>query len=555
MHRPRRAVFLGFAGAMAAGLLRAQSSVPVAAKPASPVAAPVSAEATSGRGEVEAAAKALGGLNAVLKVKNLTLIGYGQYAYQFGGGNVTASLHAVQRFQAANDLRRVFDFEHGRFQQTERRYMSFTFALASLTSWAPYNQILDGDLAYDIGADGGMPKRIPRFTQTAWQVDGSHMRRMWMLNNPVALVRAALDPGTALSSARLEKDSDGEVRVMDLQLKEGDKLTFAVSAKTHLPAWIRWVNPHNNFGQLTFTTYLEGYVPVAGLLLPLSYQTMIDWRNIDYFNVHVDGYEIDGKIADLAAPDAVRRAPEPQVVLQKVTARPIAKGIWYITAGSQGTAVFEFDDHLALFDLNQKDYAKPIIDFARTLVPGKAPTELITSHQHQDHVDGIREAVAEGLTIISRRDNERIIREMVTHPSPDYPDQLSKHPRALKFIPVDEHLRLADKSMTLDVYWVRNNSHMGDGLFAYAPAAKVMAEADIATAARDYQYWADNYMDDLEYYKLDVDTLLPVHFPPMKQAEVIEFIKYGVKAGRERCIAETAKGNPHIGRPILTHRY
>jgi hypothetical protein len=503
---------------------------------------------------MQSATTALGGLERLRAVKTLTLIGYGNYAYQFGGGNVTASLHAAQRFQAANDLRRVFDFEHDRFQQKERRNMSFTFALAALTSWAPYDQILDGDLAFDVGSDG-KAARIPRFTQTAWQVDGLHMRRMWKLNNPVALVRAALDPAATLSNLRMDRDSDGALQVMDLRIKEGDRLTVALSARTHLPAWVRWTNPHNNFGQLTFTTYLQGYVPVDGLLLPLSYETTIDWRNIDYFNVHVDGYEIDGTIADLAAPAAVRGAPEPVIALKPVTGRPIAKGVWYITAGTQGTAVFEFDDHLALFDLNQKDYAKAVIDFAKTLVPGKAPTQLITSHQHLDHVDGIRVAVAEGLTIISRRDNEKIIREMVTHPSPDYPDLLSEHPHALKFIPVDEHLRLSDRTMTVDVYWARNNSHMADGLFAYAPAVKVMAEADIATAAHDYQYWADDFMDDLEYYKIDVDTLLPVHFPPMQKAEVIEFIKYGVAAARQNCAAELAKGVYHIGCPVLTRRY
>jgi len=500
------------------------------------------------------AANALGGVDRVRSVKNITLIGYGQYAYQFGGGNVTASPYAAQRFQAANDLRRVYDFANDRYQQTERRNMSFTFALQALTRWAPYNQILDGDLAFDIDAHGN-GARIPRFTQSAWQVDGVHMRRMWMLNNPVALIRAAMDPGTKLSHERIEHYWGGEIHLVDLTLKQGDKLTMAISSRTHLPAWVRWSNPHNNFGQLTFTTYLEGYTPVSGLMLPLSYDTRIDWRDIDYFKIYLDGYQVDGKIADLAAPPAVRNAPEPQTEVPKITGKKIAPGVWYITAGTQGVPVFEFADHLVLFDLNQKIVAKAVIDFSRTLVPGKAPTQLITSHAHLDHVDGIRVAVSEGLTVISRRENEGIIRDMVTHPAPDYPDLLSEHPAALKFIPVDEHLRLSDTSMTVDVYWARTNSHMADGLFAYAPGPKIMAEADIATAARDYQYWADNYMDVLEYYKLDVDTLLPVHFPPMKQAEVIEFIKGGVQRARLNCASELAKGNYHIGCPVLTQRY
>jgi glyoxylase-like metal-dependent hydrolase (beta-lactamase superfamily II) len=351
--------------------------------------------------------------------------------------------------------------------------------------------------------------------------------------------------------------------VVDLTLKQGDKLTMALATRTHLPLWVRWANPHNTFGQYTFTTYFEGYAPFDGLLLPMSYNTKIDWRNINELALSVNGYEIDGKIANLAAPESVRNTPEPETVLSPVSVTPIAKGIWYLRGGPktltgyamQGTTVFEFDDHLVLFELNSKLMAKAIIDFSKTLVPGKVPTAVITSHAHPDHIDGIRVAVAEGLSVISRRENELIIRDMINHPTPDFPDILSKHPRPLKFIPVDDHLRLSDKSMTVDVYWARTNSHMADGLFAYAPAAKVMAEADIATAARDYQPWADDYMDVIDYYKLDVETLLPVHFPPMKQAEVIEFIKGGVQRFRERCAAEQARDTPYVGCPVITRRY
>jgi glyoxylase-like metal-dependent hydrolase (beta-lactamase superfamily II) len=517
------------------------------------------------RALIVAAAEALGGLEKVQHIKNITLIGYGMYAYQFGGGNVTASPLAVQRYLAANDLRRVYDLEHGRFQHIERRNMLFTFARATPTLWEPFNLVLDGDVAYDVASDG-TPARVPRWIANAWYVDGVHMRRMWMLNNPVAVIRAALDPSTMVGPAHTERDArnDGDVDVVDLTLKEGDKLTLAMSTSTHLPAWVRWNNPHDTFGEYTFTTYLEGYVPYAGLLLPLSYNTKTDWRNISELQISVDGYDIDGKIANLAAPPEVRDTPDPQLKLSPVTATPIAKGIWYLSGGplnsngtvsAQGTTVFEFSDHLVLFELNSKVMAKSIIEFAKTLVPGKVPTAVITSHAHTDHIDGIRVAVAEGLSVISRRENELIIRDMIAHQAPDYPDALSEHPQPLKFVPVDEHLRLQDPTMIVDVYWARTNSHMADGLFAYAPGAKVMAEADIATAARDYQPWADNYMDDLEHYKIDVETLLPVHFPPMKQADVIEFIKGGVERFRARCAAEIARGVAYQGCPVLTKRY
>lgn len=519
------------------------------------------ADAAADRPAIAAAAEALGGLDRVRAVRNITLIGYGMWAYQFGGGNVTASPVAVQRYLAANDLRRVYDLEHGRFQQLERRDMLFTFARAAPTQWQPFNLVLDGDVAFDVSPEG-KAHRVQRWDASAWYVDGVHMRRMWMLNNPVALVRAALDPSTKLGAVRSEAGIQGAQQVFDVTLRQGDKFTMALSASTHLPAWIRWNNPHNTFGEFTFTTYLEGYEPYQGLLLPTSYNTKTDWRNISELQISVDGYQVDGAIANLEASAAVRAMPDvPQA--SPVTVTKIADHIWYLAGGPvtdnraapQGSTVYEFADHLVIFELNSKLMAKAIIDTAKTLVPGKVPTMLITSHAHTDHIDGIRVAVAEGLAVIARRENELIIRDMTSHQAPDFPDALSLHPLPLKFIPVDEHLRLSDPMMTVDVYWARTNSHMADGLFAYAPGQKVLSDADVAFAARDYQPWPDNYLDDIEYYKLDVREVLPIHFPPMTQQQTLEFIKAGVQGLRERCAQQQTLGVPIPGCPVLTHRY
>jgi glyoxylase-like metal-dependent hydrolase (beta-lactamase superfamily II) len=512
------------------------------------------AQQAASRATIEAAANALGGLERVRAVKNITLYGNGLWAYQFGLANVTASPNAAMREIAANDLRRVFDLEHGRFQQKERRNMMFSFALLLQTSWEPINQVLDGDVPFNIDTEDKQT-RIPRWTGTAWHLDGIHMRRMWSMNNPVVAVRAALDPATQLANERTE---DGLTWV-DITLKEGDKFSVAFDPATHLPARVRWSNPHNNFGQLTFTTYLEGYAPLAGILLPMSYVTKTDWRNVEYLKIFVDNYEVDSKIDDLAATWATRLTPQAELdadLTSPIHPIKIAKGVWYLQFYGQATIAFEFADHITLYELHRKPMAEALIQAARQISPGKPVTQVITSHAHSDHIAGIRVAVAEGLEIISRRGNEGIIRDMVTHPAPDYPDILSQHPQPLKFIPVDEHLRLSDSTLTVDVYWDRMNPHMADGLFAYVPSAKAFVEADLATAARTYQYWPDNFEDNIEHYKLDVETVLPVHFgTPMTKAETIEFIKGGVERARARCVEETAKGNVHIGCPVISHRY
>ncbi len=505
----------------------------------------------SARAAIEAAATAIGGIDRVRSVKNITLIGYGYYAYQMGFANVTASPLAAKRTMGASNLRRIYDLEHNRFRQSENRNMNFTFARSTLTSWMPYNTNLDGDIAFDIAPDG-KAARITRWNSTAHFLEGQHMRRMWMMNNPVVALRRALDPATQVTNLHVENGQ----QVVDIVLVEGDKFSMGFDARTRLPAWVRWSNPHNNFGQLTFTTYLDGYVPVKGLLLPFSYSTKHDWRNTDHFQMFLEGYEVDTLIPDLAAPDYVRNAPEPVEQLDKIIITQTAPHVWNLHFGDQSTIAFEFDDHITLYELHRKPMAQALIDAAKTLVPGKVPTQLITSHHHSDHIAGIRVAVANGLTIITRRGNEGIIRDMATHSAGDYPDALSRNPQPVKFMLVDEHLRLSDKTNTVDVYWAGANTHMADGLFAYVPASKIFVEADIATAAYDYQYWPDNFEDLIEYYKLDVEMLMPVHFgTPMSRAAANDFIRAGLTRARANCAMEEARGVFHFGCPVLSKRY
>jgi hypothetical protein len=136
-----------------------------------------------------------------------------------------------------------------------------------------------------------------------------------------------------------------------------------------------------------------------------------------------------------------------------------------------------------------------------------------------------------------------------------YPDEQEMKKQPLKFIRVDEHLRLSDAQLTVDIYWARANIHMADAVFTYVLVAKLIVEGDIATAATEYQFWGDSYMDNLEYYKLDVEKISPVHLNIMTQAEVIAMVKDGVKRARERCAAELAKGNYFAGCPAQSKRY
>jgi hypothetical protein len=178
------------------------------------------------------------------------------------------------------------------------------------------------------------------------------------------------------------------------------------------------------------------------------------------------------------------------------------------------------------------------------------------SHHHFDHTLGFRAAVEAGLTVISHRGNEGILTDMAARPAPNFPDLVPNTNGApLKFVPVEGHLRLQDERMTLDIYEVVKHNHMANAVFAYAPASRTFIEADLATPANQFSFWAEAYEDNLEHYGLEVDTVSPNHVArPMTHAETLAWIAEGVPRALARCEELAALGRPVPGCPPYIYR-
>ena len=539
---------------------------------------------TTAEQAIDAAAAALGGAARLRALRNITLMGYAQYAYQNGGGNISPLPGAPQKFIAANDYRRVYDLQNMRMLHQERRNDLFPFANYGGHSFALARQGLDGAEAYNVNAQGAVQR-------------GGDVRdrRMWFYTNPVTAVRAVL---TGAATAANRRQQDG-LTLVDLTLKEGDKLTLAIRPPENRPHWISWVGPNTNLGEVVYTTTFYGYQPYGGVELPMGYTTKIDWRDVDFKKLYVDGYYVDGDIPNLAAsamfppaqvggtlagpaqvgagtltqqPNITSLLPAPRTVApggaaagagrgggggrgggaaaggqQPIPVVNVARGVWRFGGG---TMAIEFADHITLFEAGGGlDRVRQVVAQARQLVPGKPVTQLIQSHHHFDHTAGLRQAVAEGLTIISRRDNGVIFKEMTDRKAPNFPDDLHRSGRTLNFIPVDDHLQLKDATMTVDVYRIVANNHMGDGVFAYIPEHRIYMEADIATAAEEIQWWGDSFLDNITHRKIDVDTVVPVHMDIMSFEETVRMVRPGIERVKTYCKEMVAKGNWFPGCP------
>jgi glyoxylase-like metal-dependent hydrolase (beta-lactamase superfamily II) len=470
------------------------------------------AQAPAAREVLEQAATAMGGVARLQGLDNLVMTGFGEYLNQQGGSAPSPDPRAPGKWTVAHDVERVFDFANERAVNRDRRGSLFPFAIER--PWDRATQVQTG---------------------------------VAMLDHPVPALLEALDAETRLGPVSVE---DG-LTVVQFTIADGNSLWLAVDPTTKLPAWVRSIGPSTTLGDITTTTYFTGYLPFQDLELPVGITAAMDWRDLDSMMFHVDSYRLD--VSDLPEfPAAPAAAPAAE---RRAEATKLAERVWDVRIGGNGGAVIEFADHLTMFEAynNEADtFAR--LDLADTLVPGKKVTQVIVSHHHFDHAGGLRAAVARGLTIVARRGNEGIFREMVARPAPNFPDALARNPQPLKFLPVDEQLTLDDGTMRVDVYRAVGHLHMAEAVFAYIPGPRIFLEGDFTTYNWDWNWWGGAYLDNVERYGLNPAVNVPVHGIVTTFDEAIAGVEEQVENARNYCTRQARAGVFPAGCPVQYSR-
>jgi hypothetical protein len=393
-----------------------------------------------------------------------------------------------------SEYTRAVDFATARTLVRQVREAQFQFAGDLVQRQA---QGLDGAVAYNLATDGSATRASDAAARD---------RRIELLHHPVTAVRAALDPAAKLTNPR----SEGSERLVDITTPAGDAVTLATDARTHLPTRVITMADNANMGDVAIVTTFADYEEAGGIKLPRRLTTRMD--QYVQLDLSVTRNQLDGAVGDLAAPPAVTSAPAPAAPPVVVTAEPVANGIWWLAgSGNHRSIVFEFADHLVLFEAPANEArTKAVIDKARTLSP-KPLTTAIVSHHHFDHSGGLRTAVAEGLKIVTHRDNEAFFKALLARPHTLVPDHLQRNPRDATFTFVDDQMTLKDAAMEVQLYHLLDNPREGTNLFAYVPADRILVQADLYDSTWLRHSWGENVVSHLERRKLKVDRDVPVH--------------------------------------------
>ena len=237
----------------------------------------------------------------------------------------------------------------------------------------------------------------------------------------------------------------------------------------------------------------------------------------------------------VTVPDTVLGAALPN----EVDTTQLADGVWLLGGASHNSVAVEFDDYVAVIEAPLDEPRNlAVIEEVVRLVPDKPIRFLVNTHQHHDHIGGLRTYMHIGATIITHWKNyDFYTRDVLNYaPRTMEPDMVSLWPptelaEGYQYETVRENHWLNDGTRALHLSYVQPLAHVEGMLVAYLPDARLLIEADLydppadgrpgpaeATAANRSLY------RHVQRLGLDVETIVPIHGRPAPWSDLVSLV-------------------------------
>ena len=380
------------------------------------------------------------------------------------------------------------------------------------------------------------------------------VRALDIVMNPHGFIKAAMAPGanpTLLT--RWENGAVGtlaghryrKLNVISIQVMGKYRVNATINEE-NLPERIqtRIANPVR--GDLNYEIEYSDWRTVGAIKYPGNYHQHTDWDNETQPPNYNGGHNSLGfDVADVRPNDCgqvltvpanvTATAPAPQV-----QAQTLAPGVTYLMGGTHHSVAVEMRDYIVLIEAPQNE-ARTIAVFnhLRGMYPNKPVKYVVNSHNHFDHLGGIRAAFHEGAAIVTHSSNYLFYKnEVLSHePWTLEPDRLSLYPpteydEGYQFEVVDSTHTISDGTRQVQVLYVQGSPHAEGMVMAYLPQERILIEADIYTPPamgapmpQQPPAAALNLYENIKAYKIDVQTIAGLHGRAVPFAEFLRFVQ------------------------------
>ena len=351
-------------------------------------------------------------------------------------------------------------------------------------------QVVNGKDAWSEGGPQPAPNR---------GTEEERRRAIWL--TPHGVVKAAMASGVTGEGKAFTFKAEGrdvKVKLNDQNLVETVEYLTTNSVVGDVPVELTY-SDYAKFGDIQFPKHIvekqDGYPTL---------------------DITVNDVQPNAAVS-LPVPANVASAPQPPAT-PAASIEKVADGVWSInSAGTWSTAV-EFADHIVMLEGPTSDArSKAVNDLVRKTVPNKPITAVVNTHAHYDHAGGLREYVAEGITVITHESNKDFYEKAWARPrTVEDTAQTTNKPMIET---VTDKKVLSDRTRTVELYFLNGHQHHSGQLIAYLPKERILMYGDgynppagdeIRTPERGPDY-AQQLVDKVHEFKLNPDRIAPVH--------------------------------------------
>ena len=346
-------------------------------------------------------------------------------------------------------------------------------------------------------ADGSEPPVAAPDSAALWQLD------IWM--TPHGFVRAARMPGAEPTAIwRWELGESGRDGATTGGIGKVAVVSATVLGRYRVNATVREGNivqrtqtrvPHPVLGDMNYEHEFTDWKDLGnGIRFPAGWHHHDGWDDERQVPVLTGGHNSFGgsfptmranDCEPIEVPAEVRQAAPPD---RSVVPQKLADGVWLLGGGTHNSVAIEFSDFVTVVEspLDEKR-SLAVIDKIVDLVPDKPIRFLVNTHDHYDHLGGLRTYLHVGATILTHQRNRMFYEsELLNYvPRTLEPDMVSLYPpteisEGYTMEDIDEKYILGDGERFLEIYYVQGlGIHVEGMLMAYLPRERILIEADL----------------------------------------------------------------------------
>lgn len=363
--------------------------------------------------------------------------------------------------------------------------------------------LISGRDSWDTAGNVQMPAAILREMGSSTPSIQERALRIWL--TPPGFIKAA-------QASKATVKTQGANKVVSFTNADGHKMTGVINAQNMVEKVSSW-SDNPILGDMPIEVTDSNYQSFGDVKFPTKIVQIQGGQ--PFIETTVTEVKPGGAVA-ITVPDAFRGAKAPAEVIRT---RKIGESTWFIGGPAHNSLAVEFNDYVVLIEapLNQAR-ADAVIAEVHKLVPNKPIRYVVNTHNHFDHLGGVRAAAAEGAIVIAPDVAKKYYETIFKAPHTLNPDKLALSGKKVKVEGVSDKRVLTDGTHSVELGVVSLKPHVDAMLLIYVPQDKVLVQADInATLPANAPSPANpnpltvKLYDEIQRLKWDVAQIAGIH--------------------------------------------